>query len=94
MDRLWPRGFTKESANIDQWLREVAPSMELRKWYAHDPTKWDEFRRRYLEELKGKEPVLEGLRSRAMKGTVTLLYSKKDVEHNQAIVLKEFLEKS
>ncbi len=92
VDRLWPRGLSKERAKVDEWLREVSPSAELRKWFGHDPAKWDEFRRRYAAELKGKEDVLDGLRAVARKGTVTLLYGAKDEEHNQAVALLGILE--
>jgi uncharacterized protein YeaO (DUF488 family) len=94
VDRLWPRGISKESAKIDEWLKEAAPSTELRQWFAHDPTKWSEFKRRYVEELKGKEALINDLRSIAKKGPVTLQYAAKDEEHNQAIALKEHLEKT
>ncbi len=94
VDRLWPRGISKESAKIDEWLKEAAPSTELRQWFAHEPAKWSEFKRRYVEELKGKEALINDLRSRAKKGPVTLLYAAKDEVHNQAIALKEHLEKT
>jgi uncharacterized protein YeaO (DUF488 family) len=93
IDRLWPRGISKDSAKIDEWIKEVAPSAELRKWFHHDPAKWSEFKIRYAKELRGKEDLLEKLRTDAGKETVTLLYSAKDEEHNQAVALKEFLEK-
>ncbi len=92
VDRLWPRGVSRESARIDDWLKDVAPSNELRKWFGHEPEKWAEFKKRYREELKGKEAVLADLRALDRKGTVTLLYGAKDTEHNQAVALKEFLE--
>jgi uncharacterized protein YeaO (DUF488 family) len=92
VDRLWPRGISKERARIDKWLKETAPSTELRKWFSHDPSKWAEFQRRYAAELQGKEAVLDALRAEAKKGTVTLLYGAKDVEHNQAVALKALLE--
>jgi len=91
VDRLWPRGLTKEKAKVDLWLKDVAPSTELRKWYAHDPAKWAEFRSRYLEELKRNEEQLSLLRHETAKGTVTLVYGAKDKEHNEAVVLQELL---
>ena len=91
VDRLWPRGLTKEKAKVDLWLKDVAPSTELRKWFAHDPARWAEFRSRYLDELKrNKEPV-SLLRQEAAKGTVTLVYGAKDQQHNEAVVLQELL---
>jgi uncharacterized protein YeaO (DUF488 family) len=93
VDRLWPRGITKQAAKIDLWLKEIAPSTELRKWFHHDPAQWTEFKKRYLAELKkNKEPVT-ALKAELKKGTVTLIYSAKDEEHNQALVLKEWFEK-
>jgi len=92
VDRLWPRGVAKDEARIDEWLKEVAPSDELRKWFGHDPAKWEEFRTRYRQELKPRGELLERLRSEARKGTVTLLFAAKDVEHNNAVVLKEMLD--
>jgi uncharacterized protein YeaO (DUF488 family) len=91
VDRLWPRGLTKERARVDLWLKDVAPSTELRKWFAHDPAKWVEFRSRYLEELKGNEEQLSRLRQEAEKGAVTLLYGAKDEEHNEAVILQRLL---
>jgi uncharacterized protein YeaO (DUF488 family) len=89
VDRLWPRGLTKEKAKVDLWLKDVAPSTELRKWFAHDPAKWTEFRSRYLEELKGNKEQLSLLRQEAAKGTVTLVYGAKDQEHNEAVILQK-----
>lgn len=89
VDRLWPRGITKEKAGIDEWLKDIAPSNELRKWFSHDPLKWREFRDRYIKELKEKPDLLERLRAEAKKGNVTLLYSARDAEHNNARALKE-----
>lgn len=91
VDRLWPRGLTKEKAKVDLWLKEVAPSTELRKWYAHDPAKWERFRSRYLEELKGNEEQLSLLRQEVAKGPATLVYGAKDEEHNEAVVLLKLL---
>jgi uncharacterized protein YeaO (DUF488 family) len=91
VDRLWPRGLTKEKARVDLWLKDVAPSTELRKWFAHDPGKWEEFRSRYLEELKTNKEPLSLLRQEAANGTVTLVYGAKDQQHNEALILQELL---
>jgi uncharacterized protein YeaO (DUF488 family) len=91
VDRLWPRGLTKDGARVDEWLKEIAPSDELRKWFGHDPARWEEFRMRYREELKAHGDLLERLHSEAKKGTVTLLFAAKDEEHNNAVALKELL---
>ena len=91
VDRLWPRGLTKENARVDLWLKDVAPSTELRKWFAHDPAKWAEFRSRYLEELKGNKEQLSLLRQEAAKGAVTLVYGAKDQQHNEAVILQRLL---
>ena len=80
IDRLWPRGISKESARIDDWLKDAAPSTELRKWFSHEPSKWAEFKKRYREELKSREPILTDLRNLSSKGTVTLLYGARDEE--------------
>ncbi|MBN9071313.1 MAG: DUF488 domain-containing protein [Rhizobiales bacterium] len=92
VDRLWPRGLKKQEAAVDLWLKEIAPSTELRRWFGHDPEKWTEFRRRYRAELDGKKEELETLRRRADERRVTLLYGARDEEHNQAVVLKDLLE--
>jgi uncharacterized protein YeaO (DUF488 family) len=91
VDRLWPRGITKERAKIDLWLKDVAPSTALRKWFGHDPEKWSEFRKRYRAELKKDVAVNQSIRAAARKGTVTLVYSAKDEAHNHALVLKEWV---
>lgn len=91
VDRVWPRGMTKEKAHVDLWLKDAGPSTALRKWFAHDPKKWDEFKKRYLKELKDKKEITGQIKENAKNGTVTLVYSAKDEEHNQAVVLKEFL---
>jgi uncharacterized protein YeaO (DUF488 family) len=93
VDRLWPRGLTKEKASVDLWLKDIAPSTELRKWFGHDPDKWKEFRKRYNEELKKNEEQVSLLKDQIKKGTVTLVYGAKDEEHNEALVLKEVLER-
>jgi len=93
VDRLWPRGLTKEKAKVDLWLKEIAPSTELRKWFAHDPEKWEEFKKRYLSELKkNKEPVAQ-LKEKMKEGNVTLIYAAKDETHNEAQVLLNELKK-
>jgi len=91
VDRLWPRGLTKEKARVDLWLKDVAPSTELRKCFAHDPAKWAEFRSRYLEELKRNNEQLSLLRQEAAKGTVTLVYGAKDQQHNEGVILQRLL---
>lgn len=93
IDRLWPRGLTKDEAAIDDWLKEIAPSEALRKWFSHDPSKWIEFKSKYKKELEEKPEVIGQLRKHARHKTVTLLYAAKDTEHNNAVVLKEVLGK-
>ena len=92
VERLWPRGITKQRAALALWLKEIAPSPELRKWFAHDPAKWKQFQQRYWKELQDN-PAVAILRDNARRGTVTLIYAAKDEEHNGALALKEFLEK-
>ncbi len=89
VDRLWPRGLTKEKASIDLWLKDIAPSTDLRKWFGHDPDKWLEFGKRYHYELKKNEEQMSLLKDQMKKGMVTLVYGSKDEEHNEALVLKE-----
>jgi uncharacterized protein YeaO (DUF488 family) len=91
VDRLWPRGLTKEKAKVDLWLKGVAPSTELRKWFAHDAAKWGEFQTRYREELRENKEQLSLLKQEAAKGTVTLLYGARDQQHNEAVVLQKHL---
>jgi uncharacterized protein YeaO (DUF488 family) len=91
VDRLWPRGLTKEKARVDLWFKEIAPSTGLRKWFAHDPAKWPEFRARYKAELKHNGPQLALLKQTITKGPSTLLYGARDTEHNEAVVLEELL---
>jgi len=91
VDRLWPRGLTKEKARVDLWFKEIAPSNDLRKWFAHDPAKWPEFKARYKAELKHSSAQLSLLKQAITKGPATLLYGAKDTEHNQAVVLQELL---
>lgn len=92
VDRLWPRGVSKSSARIDLWLREIAPSAELRKWFDHDPAKWTAFRDRYFQELDDHPEALDELKAHLRHGTVTLVYGARDQEHNDAVALKEYLE--
>lgn len=91
VDRLWPRGVKKDALILTVWLKDVAPSDALRRWFGHDPVRWAEFRRRYRGELKSKRTILQPLRDALKRGTVTLVYSAHDEEHNQAVVLREFL---
>lgn len=91
VDRLWPRGVKKADAGISQWMKEIAPSTELRKWFGHDPARWDEFRRRYKAELTKKRELVGRLRELAREGPLTLVYSAHDEAHNQAVVLRETL---
>jgi len=92
IDRLWPRGLTKERAKIDLWLKEIAPSNELRKWFNHDPEKWEEFKAKYEKELTNKQNLLHEIKQlEKEKGIVTLLYSTKETEHNNAVALNGFL---
>jgi len=91
IERLWPRGVKKASLRIDGWLKDAGPSTELRKWFSHDPEKWQEFRRRYFAELDRAPDAWAPIRE-ALQGTVTLLYSSHDTEHNNAIALKEYIE--
>ena len=91
IDRLWPRGVTKVDAALDHWAKELAPSTQLRRWFGHDPARWQEFRLRYTDELHQHAEQLEQLRALARKGTVTLVYGARDEEHNDAVVLREVL---
>lgn len=91
IDRLWPRGVAKDRARLDAWERDLAPSAELRTWFGHEPDRFAEFRRRYLRELAAQRPLLAALRRRARSGTLTLVYSARDTEHNDAVVLAEAL---
>jgi len=91
VDRLWPRGVTREKAKIDLWLKEIAPSDKLRKWFAHDPVKYDEFKRRYFKELKEKKQLLSEIKKLAKKNDVTLLYGSKEEKYNNAAALEEYL---
>jgi uncharacterized protein YeaO (DUF488 family) len=92
VDRLWPRGISKEKAMIDLWLKDIAPSNDLRKWFSHNVERWSEFKTRYLEELKTKRTLMEHIKNlEKEKGTLTLIYAAKDEEHNNALVLKDKL---
>jgi|SRR5579884_3306014 len=93
VDRLWPRGLRKEDVPMRAWLKELGPSTELRKWFAHDPAKWSEFQRKYQAEISKQSEALEPLLEAARRGPITLLYSAHDPDHNNAVVLKHFLEK-
>ncbi len=93
VDRLWPRGLSKDRARIDLWLKDVAPSNALRKWFGHDRARWAEFKRRYFKELADNEEAVEPIVKQASKGAVTLLYGAKDEECNNAVALHEFIER-
>jgi uncharacterized protein YeaO (DUF488 family) len=93
VDRLWPRGISKERARVDRWEKELAPSDGLRRWFGHDPERWQEFKSRYGSELEGQGELLHEIAAQAAKGAVTLLYAAKDEEHNNAVVLQELLGK-
>ena len=92
VDRLWPRGLTKERAAVTLWLKDVAPSSELRKWFGHDPVKWKEFQVRYRKELRQKKDVLKLLKQKSEERTVTLVYGARDEQHNEAVVLRKIVE--
>jgi uncharacterized protein YeaO (DUF488 family) len=92
VERLWPRGIKKEKAGVDEWVKEIAPSTDLRKWYNHDVEKWPEFKRRYIDELKQQTEQIEEIRKQAKGKTVTFVYAAHDTEHNSAVVLKEYIE--
>jgi uncharacterized protein YeaO (DUF488 family) len=92
VERLWPRGLTKERAAVDLWLKDVAPSPELRKWFGHDPARWEQFQKRYRQELRKKQDAVRLLKQKAREGTLTLVYAARDEEHNGALVLKRVLQ--
>jgi uncharacterized protein YeaO (DUF488 family) len=92
VDRLWPRGLSKDEVDLDLWLKEIGPSNDLRKWFGHDPDKWNEFRRRYFNELDQKEELINQIISRAKEDDIVLLYGAKDEVHNNAVALKEYIE--
>ncbi|MEN6441598.1 MAG: DUF488 domain-containing protein [Syntrophobacter sp.] len=93
VERLWPRGMRKEALHVEGWLKDVAPSSALRRWFGHDPAKWAEFQNRYLAELDGEPDAIQPIVEAAGRGNVTLLYSAHDTEHNSAVVLKKYLSK-
>lgn len=92
VDRVWPRGVSKDAAQLDDWVKEVAPSSELRKWFGHDPDKWPQFKRRYFAELDEAPDAVTRLRDALGGGTATLIFAAKDEEHNNAVALKAYLE--
>lgn len=92
VERLWPRGIKKTALHINDWLKDIAPSTTLRQWFKHDPKKWDEFQRRYRHELNANPDGLRPLRDAAGRGTITLIYSSHDSEHNNAVALKRYLQ--
>ncbi len=92
VDRLWPRGLRKDDVKVDLWLKDIAPSTELRKWFGHDPVKWDEFRKKFFQELDQKRELIDRIIAKARKGDVVLLYGARDEEHNNAVALKEYVE--
>lgn len=92
VDRVWPRGLTKEAARIDLWLKDIAPSTPLRQWFGHDPKKWPEFRQRYFAELEGRRELAQQILAKARQGRVTLLFGAKDEAHSNARALKEYLD--
>jgi uncharacterized protein YeaO (DUF488 family) len=91
VDRLWPRGLGKADAAIDRWIKDIAPSTELRKWFGHDPARWQEFRQRYADEIHGHPEPLDELRSCARSGRITLVFAAHDEAHNNAVVLRDIL---
>lgn len=92
VDRLWPRGISKEEAHLDLWLKDIAPSTELRKWFGHDPKKWEGFREKYKRELKEKKQLINQLKAlKKEHKTVTIVYGAKDTGHNEAVILEEFI---
>ncbi len=91
VDRLWPRGLRKDEVVIDEWLKDLAPSTALRKWFGHDPERWEEFKARYRQELQEKADLLRRIRNDGRSGNVTILYAAKDMDHNNAIVVKEMI---
>ena len=93
VDRVWPRGIAKDDLEIDAWLKDLAPSTQLRKWFAHDATRWQEFKQRYFDELAAQAETVDALVAEASAGRVTLVFAAKDREHNNAVALKEYLER-
>jgi uncharacterized protein YeaO (DUF488 family) len=93
IDRLWPRGIKKDEAKIDEWMKDIAPSTGLRKWFSHDPLRWPEFKKQYKKELETRQELIKKLKAEAKRGTITLLFAAKDTEHVNAVVLKEVIER-
>jgi uncharacterized protein YeaO (DUF488 family) len=93
VDKLWPRGLKKETCKLDNWLKEVAPSDKLRRWFGHDPVRWDEFQQRYFEELDERPNVWQAVKELAREKTITLLYAAHDPQHNNAVALKNYLQR-
>jgi uncharacterized protein YeaO (DUF488 family) len=91
VDRLWPRGISKDALALDEWMKDIAPSTELRRWFGHDPGRWHEFCRRYAAEVHERQGLLEELRARARKGRITLVFSARDERHNDAVALRGFI---
>lgn len=91
VDRLWPRGLTKEKASVDLWLKEIAPTTALRKWFAHDPEKWNDFTKKYIAEIKANKEPLAILKEKMKEGVVTILYGARDQQHNEAVVLLDYV---
>ena len=94
VERLWPRGLSKQDAKIDVWVKDVAPSTELRRWFDHDPDKWAEFKRRYVKELRARQEALEPILERVRAGRVTFVFASRETRFNNAVALKEYVEKS
>jgi uncharacterized protein YeaO (DUF488 family) len=92
VDRLWPRGLRKDEVKVDLWLKDIAPSKELRKWFGHDPDKWNEFKMRFFQELNQKKELIDQIIPKARENNITQLYGAKDEKHNNAIALKEYIE--
>jgi uncharacterized protein YeaO (DUF488 family) len=92
VDRLWPRGLSKEKAEVDLWLKDIGPSNNLRKWFGHDPQRWSEFKDKYFQELDDKKELVEVVANKAKEGDLVLLYGARDEEHNNAVALKEYIE--
>jgi len=91
VDRVWPRGVSKDELDLDEWRKEIAPSTQLRKWFGHDPERWKEFQERYFAELEGKQDSVQELVKRARHGRITLVYGARDPDHNQAVALTTYL---
>jgi len=92
VDRIWPRGISRDVARLDEWMKKIAPSSELRRWFGHDPDKWPEFRARYFRELEARDDEVKALAEKARSQNLTLVFGAKDKEHNNAVALKEYLE--